>query len=261
LKRAGIIPIVLSVISALFLAAPLLIIVPMSFSTASSFQFPPPGYGLDNFESYFGSREWLQATANSLIIATGVMALTMLIVIPTAYGYVRHHFRGKGWVNLLVMMPLIVPQMVSAIGYYGYLSRLGIGGTHFGVIIAHTALAIPVSFLVVTATLKGFDRNVERAAMMAGAGPLRTFFWVTLPILKPGILISALFAFLQSFNEAVVAIFIGGRNAETLPKKMFESIRLEADPVIAAVSTLLTGAVAVGVLLSVILRKKREYAA
>ncbi len=104
-------------------------------------------------------------------------------------------------------------------------------------IIAHSVLSIPVAFLVISAALKGFDRNLERAAMSAGAGPLRTFFWVTLPVLRPGILVGALFAFLHSFNEAVVAIFIAGRDAATLPKKMFESIRLESDPVIAVVST------------------------
>ena len=104
-------------------------------------------------------------------------------------------------------------------------------------IIAHSVLSIPVAFLVIAAALKGFDRNLERAAMSAGAGPLRTFLWVTLPVLRPGILVGALFAFLHSFNEAVVAIFIAGRDASTLPKKMFESIRLESDPVIAVVST------------------------
>src|SRR5262249_11940269 len=116
---------------------------------------------------------------------------------------------------------------------------LRLNGSLIGVSIAHTALAIPVSFLVMTATLKGFDRNLERAAMISGAPPLKTFFFVTMPVLAPGIVTAALFAFLASFNEPVVALFIAGRNASTLPKKMFESIRLETDPVIAVVSSLL----------------------
>jgi putative spermidine/putrescine transport system permease protein len=132
-------------------------------------------------------------------------------------------------------------------------------GTHAGMIIAHSVLSIPVAFLVIAAALKGFDRNLERAAMSAGAGPLRTFLWVTLPVLRPGILVGALFAFLHSFNEAVVAIFIAGRDASTLPKKMFESIRLESDPVIAVVSTLLTGAVLLGVLISLFFRPRPAY--
>jgi putative spermidine/putrescine transport system permease protein len=122
-------------------------------------------------------------------------------------------------------------------------------------------LAVPVAFLVVSATLKGFDQNLERAAMSSGAGPLRTFVHVTLPILRPGMLVGALFAFLSSFNEAVVSLFIGGRGAVTLPKKMYESIRLESDPVIAVVSTLLVSAVGLGALVSLFLRRRSAHVA
>jgi putative spermidine/putrescine transport system permease protein len=241
---------------ALFLIAPILIIIPMSFSTAVSFQFPPPGYSLDYYRAYFSSQDWLDPTFNSFAIATCSMILTMLLVVPAAFGYVRHRFRGKSLFNLLVMSPLIVPHVVAALAYYGYLSLARLNGTIPGVVLAHGVLAVPVAFLVVSATLKGFDRNLERAAMSAGAGPLRTFFWVTLPVLRPGMMVAALFAFLSSFNEAVVAIFIAGRDATTLPKKMFESIRLESDPIIAVVSSLLIGAVLLGVLMSVILRRR-----
>jgi len=154
------------------------------------------------------------------------------------------------------MLPLIVPGVVSALGYYGLFARIHLVGTHAGMIVAHSVLSIPVVFLVIAASLKGFDRNLERAAYSAGAGPLRTFLWVTVPVLRPGILVGALFAFLHSFNEAVVAIFIAGRDAVTLPKKMFESIRLESDPVLAVVSTLLTGAMLAGALVSVFVRQK-----
>jgi putative spermidine/putrescine transport system permease protein len=129
-----------------------------------------------------------------------------------------------------------------------------------GVIVAHGVLAVPVAFLVISATLKGFDQNLERAAMSSGAGPFRTFVHVTLPVLRPGMLVGALFAFLSSFNEAVVALFIAGRGAVTLPKKMYESIRLESDPVIAVVSTLLVSAVVLGVLLSVFMRGRTAHA-
>jgi putative spermidine/putrescine transport system permease protein len=122
-------------------------------------------------------------------------------------------------------------------------------------------LAVPVAFLVISATLKGFDQNLERAAMSSGAGPFRTFVYVTLPVLRPGMLVGALFAFLSSFNEAVVAIFIGGRGAVTLPKKMYESIRLESDPIIAVVSTLLVSAVVVGVLISMFVRRRSAHVA
>ena len=246
---------------AIFLVVPLAIIVPMSFSTAISFEFPPPGYWLGYYVRYFQSAAWLDATANSFVIALGSTALTLAVSLPAAFGYVRYRFPGRGAVNLLVMLPLIVPGVVSALGYYGFLGRLHLVGTRAGVIVAHSVLSIPVAFLVITAALKGFDRNIERAAYSAGAGPLRTFVWVTLPVLRPGLLIGALFAFLHSFNEAVVAIFIAGRDASTLPKKMFESIRLESDPVLAVVSTLLTGAVLAGVLVSLFVRQRRANAA
>jgi len=245
----------LAVLVALFLLLPIAIVVPMSFSTAISFEFPPPGYSLGYYAKYFTSEEWLQPTLNSFVIALGATVLTMLLVVPAAFGYVRYRFRGKAFVNLLMMAPLIVPHVVSAVAYYGFLGRVRLTGTHLGVIVAHGVLAVPVAFLVITATLKGFDRNLERAAMSAGAGPLRTFLHVTLPVLRPGMLVGALFAFLSSFNEAVVVIFIGGREASTLPKKMYESIRLESDPVIAVVSTLLVSAVVVGVLLSTFMRR------
>jgi len=254
------IPLTLATIVALFLIAPMAIIVPMSFSTAVSFEFPPPGYWLGYYVRYFHSATWLSATANSFIIAFGSMVLTMLVALPAAFGYVRYKFRGKSATNLVIMLPLIVPGVVSALGYYGFLSRLHLVGTYLGVIIAHSVLSIPVAFLVISASLKGFDRNLERAANSAGAGPLRTFLWVTLPVLRPGILVGALFAFLHSFNEAVVAIFIAGRDASTLPKKMFESIRLESDPVIAVVSTLLTGAVLAGVVVSLLFRQRTAHA-
>ncbi len=249
-------PLILACLAALFLIAPILIVVPMSFSTAISFQFPPPGYWLGYYRKFFTSEDWLEPALNSLVIALGAMVLTMLLVIPAAFGYVRYRFRGKSVVNLLVMSPLIVPHVVSALAYYGFLGRFKLAGTHLGVIVAHGVLAVPVAFLVISATLKGFDRNLERAAMSAGAGPLRTFVHVTLPVLRPGMLVGALFAFLSSFNEAVVALFIAGRGAVTLPKKMYESIRLESDPVIAVVSTLLVSAVVLGVLASLLARRR-----
>jgi putative spermidine/putrescine transport system permease protein len=254
------IPLLLAWLVAIFLVAPMAIIVPMSFSNAISFEFPPPGYWTGYYAEYFTNPAWLEATANSFIIAFGSMVFTLLVALPAAFGFVRNRFAGKSALNLLIMTPIVVPAIVSALGYYGFLSLIHLVGTHAGMIIAHSVLSIPVAFLVIAAALKGFDRNLERAAMSAGAGPLRTFFWVTLPVLRTGILVGALFAFLHSFNEAVVAIFIAGRDASTLPKKMFESIRLESDPVIAVVSTLLTGAVLAGVLVSLFFRRRPAHA-
>jgi putative spermidine/putrescine transport system permease protein len=254
-------PLILAVLVIIFLAAPIAIVVPMSFSTAISFEFPPPGYSLGYYRKYFTSVDWLDPTLNSMAIALGATAFAMALVVPAAFGYVRYRFRGKSAVNLLIMSPLIVPHVVSALAYYGFLGAARLTGTRLGVVVAHGVLAVPVAFLVVAASLKGFDRNLERAAMSAGAGPLRTFLHVTLPVLRPGMLVGALFAFLSSFNEAVVALFIAGRGAATLPKKMYESIRLESDPIIAVVSTMLVGTVVLGVLVWVTRRRRPAHVA
>ncbi|WP_115734198.1 ABC transporter permease [Aminobacter aminovorans] len=230
----------------IFIAAPLVIVVPMSFSEARSLQFPPPGYWLGYYTAYFTDMNWLRPTFNSILIASATTVLTMALVVPATFALVRHRFHGKSIADLMMLMPLAVPHIVMAVGYYSYFGNIGIVHTHLGVILAHTCLSVPIAFLVLSANLKGFDRTLERAAQSLGASPTKTFIHVTLPILRPGLIISALFAFVQSFDETVVAIFISGRGAETLPRKMFDSIRQEADPVIAVISTLLFVAVLVG---------------
>lgn len=230
----------------IFIAAPLVVVVPMSFSTSQSLQFPPPGYWLGYYQAYFTDWSWLRPTWNSILIASATTVLTMALVVPATFALVRHRFHGKSIADLIMLMPLAVPHIVMAVGYYSFLGSMGIVHTHLGVILAHTCLSVPIAFLVLSANLKGFDRTLERAAMSLGASPARTFVHVTLPILKPGLIISALFAFVQSFDETVVAIFISGRGAETLPRKMFDSIRQEADPVIAVISTLLFVLVLIG---------------
>lgn len=200
----------------------------MSFSTAVSFQFPPPGYSLGYYRAFFSSHDWLNPTFNSFVIAFASMVLTMLLVVPASFGFVRYQFRGKSLFNLLMMSPLIVPHVVAALAYYGYLSALQINGTILGVVLAHGVLAVPVAFLVVCATLKGFDRNLERAAMSAGRGAAPDLLLRDPARSAPRHDGGRPLAFLASFNEAVVAIFISGRDAATLPKKMYESIRLES---------------------------------
>ena len=248
----------IAVCIAFFIAAPLFIVIPMSFSNAQSFQFPPPGYWLGYYEKYFTDYHWTVPTVNSFVIATATMLLTMVLVVPAAFGLARNRFLGRSFVNYLMMAPLMVPHIVIALAYYLFFGPLHLTGSHLGVILAHTCLSVPVAFLIVTATLKGFDRNLERAAMSLGAGPVATFFHVTLPVLRPGFLVGALFAFLHSFDETTVAIFIAGGDAATLPRKMFESIRLESDPVIAVVSTLLLGLVLAGTVIGVFVRQRNE---
>lgn len=242
----------------IFIAAPLVIVVPMSFSDARSLQFPPPGFWLGYYQAYFSDMSWLRPTWNSILIASATTVLTMALVVPATFALVRHRFRGKSIADLMMLMPLAVPHIVMAVGYYSYFGDMGIVHTHLGVILAHTCLSVPIAFLVLSANLKGFDRTLERAAQSLGASPTKTFIHVTLPILRPGLIISGLFAFVQSFDETVVAIFISGRGAETLPRKMFDSIRQEADPIIAVISTLLFAAVLIGLTAPLLLSRWRS---
>ncbi|MFV0491713.1 MAG: ABC transporter permease [Pseudorhodobacter sp.] len=238
----------------IFIAAPLVVVVPMSFSNSISLQFPPEGFWLGYYKQYFTDPNWLRPTWNSIFIATMTTVVTMALVVPATFALVRYRFHGKGLANLMMMMPMAVPHIVMAVGYYSYFGDLRLVHSYLGVILAHTCLSVPITFLVLSANLKGFDRTLEQAARSLGATPRQTFIHVTLPILRPGLLISALFAFIQSFDETVVALFISGRNAETLPRKMFDSIRQEADPVIAVISTLLFLAVFIGLILPHVLR-------
>ena len=247
-----------AVIVAGFLIAPLFVVVPMSFSTAPSFAFPPPGYWLGYYRAFFASKSWLYPLFNSLIIASFTTLFTLAITIPAAIAFVRFRFRGASLLNLILMFPLITPHIMAALAYYSFLAKLGIYGTHIGVIIAHTTLTVPICFLCICAALKSFDISLERAAMGLGAGPFTAFRLVTFPILRTGILVGALFTFLYSFDEPVVALFISGREASTLPKKMFESVRLEADPIIAVVSTLLFVFAALAILIPTVIRLFRK---
>lgn len=238
---------VLAVLGALFVAGPMFIVIPMSFSTSPSLDFPPPGYWLGWYARFFTEVNWTGPMLNSLLIASATMVFTMLIAVPASFALVRHDFPGKRLFNWLLVMPLIVPHIVMAVGYYTYFGQLGLVQTYTGVILAHTCLCIPVATLVLTAALKHFDRNLERASASLGAHPLTTFRLVTFPVMRPAFLVAGLFAFVYSFDETVVALFISGRDRATLPRQMFNSFFMEADPVISAASSVLFGLVLLGV--------------
>lgn len=248
---------VLAILLAIVIGAPMLVVVPMSWSTAASFQFPPPGYSWGYYLAFFRDPGWTGPVLNSLVIGAGTAALTLALVVPTAFALVRYEFRGKSWASLLVLLPLTVPSIVVALGYYYYFGSLKLTQTYLGVILAHTCLSVPVAYLVLAANLKGFDRTLEQAAISLGATPLQAFWRVTFPVLRPGFIGAAMFAFIHSFDEAIVALFISGRDVTTLPRKMFDSLRSQADPAISVVSTLLLAAVVLGMLAPIAWRRLR----
>jgi putative spermidine/putrescine transport system permease protein len=223
----------------LYLVFPVFIVAPLSFSSAKYLQFPPPGLSLQWYQSYFSRPDWVEATWLSVRI--GVITATLATILGTgaALALTRGRFRGKDAINSFIVSPLIIPTIIVAIGVYFFYARIRIIGSPFALALAHTALAIPFVVINVSATLEGFDERLEWAAMNLGANRWQTFFKITLPIIRPGVFAGALFAFSTSFDELIVALFVSGTGAVTLPRKMWESLRQDIDPTIAAVSTIL----------------------
>lgn len=223
----------------IYLVFPVLVVIPLSFSSAQYLTFPPPGFSLQWYRNFFSRDDWVSAAILSFWVASVVMVLATILGTLAALGLVRGRFPGRGLVNTFIVSPLIVPAIIVAIGIYFFYAKLGLVGHPLALITAHTALAVPFVVVNVSATLYGFDERLEFAAMNLGANRLQTFWHVTLPIIRPGVLAGALFAFITSWDELIVALFISGTGAVTLPRKMWDSIRFQIDPTIAAVSTLL----------------------
>jgi putative spermidine/putrescine transport system permease protein len=222
----------------LFLALPIVIVALLSFSSASYLTFPPPAFGIRWYQAYLGSREWLASTWLSLAIAGSVVVLATTLGTLAALGIARLPRAMRAPVAALIVSPLIVPGIVAAIGIYYAFSRYHLVGTPIGLILAHTCLAVPFVVTSVSASLAGFDRRLEQAALSLGATPWGTFRQVTLPLIRSGVLVGALFAFITSFDEVIVALFLSGSGAVTLPRRMWDDLRFAIDPTIAAVSTL-----------------------
>lgn len=187
----------------LFLVAPILIVIPLSFSSAQYLTFPPPGFSLQWYRTFFGRSDWTGAALLSLWVGVSVMGLATALGTLASLGLVRGRFRGRQTINSFVVSPMVVPGIIVAIGVYFFYARIGIIGNPVALITAHTALALPFVVVNVSATLYGFDERLEYAAMSLGANRWRTFWQVTLPIIRPGVLAGALFAFITSWDELI----------------------------------------------------------
>lgn len=224
---------------AFFLILPIFIVVPISFSSAKYLTFPPPGFSLQWYQNYLGRKQWMDATWLSLQVGVLTALLATAFGTMAALVLARRRFPGRGLVYALILSPMILPVIITAIAIYRLYASVHLIGSKWALVLAHTVLAIPVVVIPVMASLRGLDPSLEHAAMVLGASPLTTFLRVTVPLIRPGILSGALFAFITSFDELVVTIFIAGSTAITLTKQMWDGIRTEIDPTIAAVSTLL----------------------
>lgn len=229
-----------------FLIVPILVIMPLSFNAVPFFTFTPEmlsldpaGYSTKWYEEFFTSLNWQGAVKNSVIIAFFSTILATTLGTVAALGLSRPQMPYKTVVMALLISPMIVPLIISAAGMYFFYSKVGLASTHLGVILAHTALGTPFVVITVTATLVGFDNSLTRAAAMLGADPVTTFFKVVVPLILPGVISGALFAFITSFDEVVVVLFVASVEQRTIPWQMFSGIREQISPTILAVATLL----------------------
>lgn len=225
----------------LFMMAPSLIVIPMSFNTYGGIRFPPDGFSLQWYGEYFSRPEWTRATINSFVVASLTTVFATALGTVTALGLVRGRMPGRQLLTSLILTPLIVPTIVTAVAMYGVLARFNLVGTILGLVFAHTVLALPFVIVNVSAVLQRMDWRIEQAARSLGASSLKAFVLVTLPIIRPGVLAGALFAFITSFDEVVVAIFISGVDAQTLPVRMWSGLRFEINPIVSAASSFLIG--------------------
>jgi putative spermidine/putrescine transport system permease protein len=229
----------LVILTLLYLVLPILVIMPLSFSSSEFLVYPIHQFSLNWYRNLITSNEWRMAAKNSFIIAPSATVVATVLGSLAAIGLNRANFRGKALLMAVLISPMIVPIVVVGVGLYLFLAPLGLTGTYAGLILAHAALGAPFVVTTVLATLQGFDQNLVRASLSLGANHIRTFFKITLPIIAPGVISGALFAFATSFDEVVVTLFLAGANQSTLPRQMFTGLRESISPTIAALATIL----------------------
>jgi putative spermidine/putrescine transport system permease protein len=230
---------VFSALVFLFLLVPSFVVVPMALTPKDILEFPPSGLSLHTFGDLFRSEAWMASIATSLKVAAVAVLLAVVAGTVAAIGLHGATFRGRGIVIGLILMPMTIPLVVLALGYFGFLVRFGMAGTATGIALAHAVLATPYVYLVVAASLTGLDPALIRAVTSSGGGGLAAFWHVYVPAIRAGVGAGILFAFTVSFDEVVIAYFLQSPDATTLPVKMFTDIQYDLTPTIAAVSTLM----------------------
>lgn len=246
-----------SVVVMVLLVTPTLIVIPMSFSDSQYLEFPPENWSLRWYRHYFGSSEWMSATRASFKAAI----LTMLVATPlgvmAAYGLHSSKVRYVKVLFTLLIAPMMVPLILIAVGAFYVYAKANILYSLTGLVMAHTILALPLVIIVIGSALKSYDMNQELAARSLGASRTRAFFHITLPQIRFAVVTSALLAFLTSFDEVVVAMFISGGDNATLTRNMFNALRDQIDPTIAAISTVMIVVTTLLMILAQVFGKQR----
>jgi putative spermidine/putrescine transport system permease protein len=254
----------------LFLIMPILVIIPLSFNSEPYFTYPMPGFSLRWYEDFFVGEQsdvWQLAVKNSVIVAIFSTIIATALGTVAAVGLSNSRLPAKTFLMGLLISPMIVPLVITAVGMYFFYSSLGFtprqlseiwSGLHLlPVIVAHAALGTPFVVITVTATLVGFDQSLIRASASLGSDGLRTFFKITVPLVMPGMISGALFAFITSFDEVVVVLFLAGIEEYTIPRRMFSGIREQISPTILAVATVLV-VLSIGLLTALELLRRRN---
>ncbi|MDH3688259.1 MAG: ABC transporter permease [Gammaproteobacteria bacterium] len=226
-----------------FLIAPIIIIIPLSFNSIPFFTYPMEGFSWRWYGEIFGDSPisilWQRSVVNSVIVATFATLLATILGTLAALGVTRANFPFKSAIMAILISPIVVPIVVTAIGMFYFYAKIGLVSTLTGLILAHAVLGVPFVVITVAATLSGFDYNLVRAAAVMGANPFRAFRKVTLPIIAPGVISGGLFAFATSWDEIVIVLFLASTEQHTIPRRMWSGIRELISPTIIAAATLL----------------------
>jgi putative spermidine/putrescine transport system permease protein len=245
----------ITAVVALFLLLPIVFIAALSFGDSQWLLFPPPGWTLRWYRDLLADPRWLEAAWTSARIAIAVTVLSVVLGLFASLALTRGNFRGREILRAFFITPMILPVVVLAVALYAFFLKIGLNGTFLGFILAHLILAVPFSVISISNALEGFDKSIEDAAILCGASPWEARFRVTLPAISHGLFAAAIFSFLVSWDEVVVAIFMASPTLQTLPVKIWTTLRQDLTPVIAAASTLLVLFTIVLMLLAALVRK------
>ncbi|MDH2328091.1 ABC transporter permease [Cereibacter sp. SYSU M97828] len=243
---------------AAFLLLPILFIIALSFGDSRWLIFPPPGWTLKWYEELFSDPRWLDAAFTSFKVAAVVAVLSVILGFLASMALVRGTFRGRAFLRGFFLMPMVMPVVVLAIALYATFLWLGIAGTFVGFVLAHLVIALPFAIIAISGALEGFDKSIEDAAILCGASPWEARLRVTLPSIKHGLFSAAIFSFLISWDEVVLAIFMASPRLQTLPIKVWGTLRQDLSPVIAAASTLLIALTVALMVLAAFTRKGKK---
>lgn len=245
-------------IACMLLMMPIVIVLVLAFGDQTYMRFPPQSLSLRWFATFFGDPRWQRALGSSVLIATVACVIATSLGFFAAYAFVRSDMRGKKLLLSFMLLPLIIPHVITAIAMYFMAGPLKLVGNVFWIGLCHATIALPIVLMILLSSLQGVDVNLERAALSLGSSRIGVFTRVVLPLAFPGILSAALFAFLASFDELVISLFLAGVRSETLPVRIWNSLHLQIEPVIAAVSAFLIAVTGVVLLLDAVVRHTRS---